>query len=106
MLLMQGRLIDALVKLPRRERDLLAAHYGLEAGQGPMSLSQIAQRMGITKARVRQLEVRALGRLRLMLEEQIDRQAAEVIGQSGRTQKAQATDAPSDFVAAHNAPSV
>ena len=106
MLLMQGRLIDALVKLPRRERDLLAAHYGLEAGQGPMSLSQIAQRMGITKARVRQLEVRALGRLRLMLEEQIDRQAAEVIGQSGRTPKKQATDAPSDFVAAHNAPSV
>ncbi len=82
MLLMQGRLIDAMAKLPRRERDLLAAHYGLEAGQGPTSLSQIAQSMGITKARVRQLEMRALGRLRLMLEEQIDRQAAEIIGQA------------------------
>ncbi|MGC9260417.1 MAG: sigma-70 family RNA polymerase sigma factor [Phycisphaerae bacterium] len=80
MLLMQGRLMDALQKLPRRERDLVAAHYGLEAGQIPMSHSQIAEQMGITKARVRQLEVRALGRLRLMLEEQIDRQAAEIIG--------------------------
>lgn len=80
MLLIQGRLIDALMKLPRRERDLLASHYGLEAGQGPMSLSQIAQQMGVTKARVRQLEVRALGRLRQMLEEQINRQAAEILG--------------------------
>ncbi len=93
MLLMQGRLMDAMAKLPRREHDLLAAHYGLEAGQGPTSLSQIAQNMGITKARVRQLEVRALGRLRLMLEEQIDRQAAEIIGRSGQHQSTEASDA-------------
>ena len=90
---MQGRLMDAMAKLPRREHDLLAAHYGLEAGQGPTSLSQIAQGMGITKARVRQLEVRALGRLRLMLEEQIDRQAAEIIGRSGHDQPSEAADA-------------
>ncbi len=82
MLLLQGRLMDALLKLPRRERDLLASHYGLEAGQEPRSLSQIAQQMGVTKARVRQLEVRALGRLRQMLEDQIDRQGAEIIGQA------------------------
>ncbi len=80
MLLMQGRLIDAMMKLPGRERDLLASHYGLEAGQSPMSLSQIAEQMGITKGRVRQLEVRALARLREMLEEQMDRQAADIIG--------------------------
>jgi RNA polymerase sigma factor (sigma-70 family) len=106
MLLLQGRLVDALIKLPRRERDLLAAHYGLEAGQGPMSLSQIAQRMGITKARVRQLEVRALGRLRMMLEEQIDRQAAEIIGQSGQTQQADAPHTASDSLAERDAISV
>jgi RNA polymerase sigma factor (sigma-70 family) len=82
-LLMQGRLMDALQKLPPRERHLVAAHYGLEAGQGPLSHSQLAGQMGITKTRVRQLEIRALGRLRLMLEEQIDRQAAEIIGASG-----------------------
>ena len=106
MLLLQGRLVDALIKLPRRERDLLAAHYGLEAGQGPMSLSQIAQRMGITKARVRQLEVRALGRLRMMLEEQIDRQAAEIIGQSGQTQQADAPHTASDSLTERDAISV
>ncbi len=82
-LLMQGRLMDALQKLPQRERHLVAAHYGLEAGQGPLSHSQLARQMGITKTRVRQLEMRALGQLRLMLEEQIDRQAAEIIGASG-----------------------
>jgi RNA polymerase sigma factor (sigma-70 family) len=101
MLLMQGRLMDALAKLPRREHDLLAAHYGLEAGQGPMSLSQIAQRMGITKARVRQLEIRALGRLRLMLEEQIDRQAAEIIGHSGSAQAGLEPDVASDSLPEH-----
>jgi len=67
MLLLQGRLIDALARLPRRERDLVAAHYGLKAGQSPSSLSQIAEEMGVTKARVRQLEVRALRRLRRIL---------------------------------------
>ena len=67
MLLLQGRLVDALARLPRRERDLVAAHYGLKAGQFPASLSQIAEEMGITKARVRQLEVRALRRLRRMM---------------------------------------
>lgn len=103
MLLMQGRLIDAMAKLPRRERDLLAAHYGLEAGEGPTSLSQIAQRMGITKARVRQLEVRALGRLRLMLEEQIDRQAADVIGPSEQYQSTESEDAETNGVSAASA---
>ncbi len=67
MLMLQGRLADALACLPRRERDLLAAHYGLEAGQGPMSLARIAERMGITKVRVRQIEQRALRRLRRIL---------------------------------------
>jgi RNA polymerase primary sigma factor len=67
MLLLQGRLVDAMGRLPRRERDLVAAHYGLAAGQSPSSLSQIAEQMHITKARVRQLEVRALRRLRRIL---------------------------------------
>jgi RNA polymerase sigma factor (sigma-70 family) len=93
MLLLQGRLMDAMLTLPRRERDLLAAHYGLEAGQGPMSLSQIAQQLGITKARVRQLEIRALARLRQLLENQIDRQGAEIIGQASQDMPAPAQSA-------------
>ena len=67
MLMMQGRLVDALAQLPKRERELVAAHYGLEAGQSPASLSTLAERMGVTKARVRQLEVRAIRRLRKIM---------------------------------------
>jgi RNA polymerase sigma factor (sigma-70 family) len=68
MLQMQGRLLDALAQLPERERALLARHYGLEAGSPPESLTQIAERMGVTKARVRQIEVKALAKLRSILE--------------------------------------
>ncbi len=71
MLMMQGRLVDALAQLPKRERDLVASHYGLEAGQSPASFSMLAERMGVTKARVRQLETRAIRRLRKILNVEI-----------------------------------
>ncbi len=71
MLHLQGRLLDALKELPERERSLVASHYGLEAGKPPESLSQIAERLGVTKARVRQLEVKALAKLRGILEGQV-----------------------------------
>jgi RNA polymerase sigma factor (sigma-70 family) len=54
--------------LPPRDRDLLARHYGLGHNQPPLSLSQIGDEMGLTKARVRQLEARALRKLRLLME--------------------------------------
>ncbi len=71
MLMMQGRLVDALAQLPKRERELVASHYGLEAGQSPASFSMLAERMGVTKARVRQLETRAIRRLRKILNVEI-----------------------------------
>ncbi len=67
-LMLGGMAAEAVRKLPQRERDLLTAHYGLEPGQGAMSLSQLAEKMGVTKARVRQVETRALRRLRSLLE--------------------------------------
>ncbi len=72
MLLLQGRLVDAIAQLPQRERTLLALHYGLEAGAAPESLTQIAERFGVTKARVRQIEVKALAKLRSILESRSD----------------------------------
>ncbi len=65
-------------ELPERERELLAHHYGLDKhDKDPttpaLSLSQIGDKMGITKARVRQLEARALRRLRLLLEARRDK---------------------------------
>lgn len=68
MLLLQGKLLNAMSQLPPRERMLLAMHYGLEAGSAPESLTQIAERFGVTKARVRQIEIKALSKLRYILE--------------------------------------
>ena len=66
-ILLQRQLADALPLLPPRQREVLAAHYGLQAGQGPWSLARIADNMGITKTRVRQIEASALQGLRRIL---------------------------------------
>ncbi|HVX84743.1 MAG TPA: sigma-70 family RNA polymerase sigma factor [Phycisphaerae bacterium] len=55
-------------ELPTRERELLTHHYGLNDQSPPLSLSEISSKMGITKARVQQLETRALRKLRHLLE--------------------------------------
>ena len=54
--------------LPLRDKELLTRHFGLGPNQPALSLSQLGDEMGLTKARVRQLEARALARLRLLLE--------------------------------------
>ncbi len=86
MLMLQGRLVDALAQLPKRERELVASHYGLEAGQSPASFSALAERMGITKARVRQLETRAIRRLRKILNVQLTAEGAATPGAGRKTQ--------------------
>jgi RNA polymerase primary sigma factor len=49
--------------LPERLRDILVLHYGL-AGDAPLSLAKIGQRLGLSRERVRQLKTRALSELR------------------------------------------
>jgi RNA polymerase sigma factor (sigma-70 family) len=55
-------------ELPTRERELLTHHYGLDEKAPALSLAEISSKMGITKARVRQLETRALRKLKHLLE--------------------------------------
>jgi RNA polymerase sigma factor (sigma-70 family) len=53
---------DLSTHLPERERNIILAHYGF---RGPaQTLRQIAEHMELSVERVRQLEERALGRLR------------------------------------------
>ena len=59
----QRCLTDALRTLPEREREILTLRYGL-AGDEPMTLQAIGQRLGCCKERVRQLEACAFRRLR------------------------------------------
>ncbi len=63
---MVRRLLDS---LPHRERKIIQWHYGLLDDTAPRSLTQIADRLGVSKERVRQIELRGLERLRGMLAE-------------------------------------
>ncbi len=53
----------AVEKLPDRERQVIKLRYGLAGDQDPKSLEQIGREIGVTRERVRQIEVRALERL-------------------------------------------
>ncbi|UCD28873.1 MAG: sigma-70 family RNA polymerase sigma factor [Planctomycetota bacterium] len=50
--------------LTAREREVVVKHYGLEKNESPMTLEQIGGIFGVTKERVRQIERKALKKLR------------------------------------------
>ena len=52
----------ALQSLPERHRDVIVLRYGLDEAD-PRTLGEIGRHLGITRERVRQIEVEALGRL-------------------------------------------
>ena len=56
-------LLDLLTDIDEREATILRLRYGL-AGEDPMTLKQIGQRIGLTRERVRQIEHEALRKLR------------------------------------------
>ncbi len=53
----------ALQHLDRREREILAFRFGLE-GQQPHTIEEAAEEFGVSRERIRQVEVRAISRLR------------------------------------------
>jgi RNA polymerase sigma factor (sigma-70 family) len=53
---------DVADRLTERERAVIRAHYGL--GQPAQTLDQIGETLGLTAERARQIEVRALTRMR------------------------------------------
>ena len=57
-----------LAQLTPTERSILTGHYGLEEGQDSKTLEKLAQRLGLSKERVRQIEIHALKKLRHMLD--------------------------------------
>lgn len=62
-------LSGSLSLLEDRERDILERHYGLHDGSTGQTLDQIGRALGISKERVRQIELRALTKLRSSLGE-------------------------------------
>ena len=59
----RDELVRALETLDQREQVVLVLRYGLDA-QPPRTLSDVGSTLGITRERVRQIETRALGKLR------------------------------------------
>ncbi|MDH3605876.1 MAG: sigma-70 family RNA polymerase sigma factor [Acidimicrobiia bacterium] len=58
-----GHLLKALTVLENKERDIIKMRYGLE-GDPPRTLSDVGKEFGLTRERVRQIEGRALSKLR------------------------------------------
>jgi RNA polymerase primary sigma factor len=63
---MEGALRGILSKVPAQERRVLTAHYGLD-GSPPRTLQQIGDELGMTRERVRQIELRARDRVLRLL---------------------------------------
>ena len=61
---LRGTVHRMLATLDTRERSIIQQRYGLDDGGEPQTLEQIGRRFGVSKERVRQLEARALTKLR------------------------------------------
>lgn len=55
---------EILEELNGRERKVISHRFGLDKGTEPETLEQVGNRLGVTKERVRQIEVRTLEKLR------------------------------------------
>ena len=52
-----------LVALDDREREVIQLRFGLDSGE-PRTLEQVGVRFGLTRERIRQIEARAMAKLR------------------------------------------
>jgi RNA polymerase primary sigma factor len=63
----QRQVLDLLSKMDEREAAVLRLRFGLD-DEGPMTLRQIGDHLGLTRERIRQIEKDALGKLREQIE--------------------------------------
>lgn len=62
-----GRILE---KLDDREQKIIISRFGLDHTLEPLTLKEVGQEMGVTKERVRQIEARALAKLRQAAQEE------------------------------------
>jgi RNA polymerase primary sigma factor len=67
----QRQVINSILEqLDDRERQIILHRYGLQQGSEPLTLEQVGSKMGVTKERIRQLDARALQKLRKIAHEE------------------------------------
>jgi RNA polymerase primary sigma factor/RNA polymerase sigma factor len=57
-------------RLDDREKQIIIGRFGLDHSQEPQTLKEVGASLGVTKERIRQIEARALSKLRLAAEEE------------------------------------
>jgi len=61
-----GRILK---RLDEREQKIIISRFGLDHDQEPQTLKQVGEQLGVTKERIRQIEARALNKLRIAAQE-------------------------------------
>ena len=56
-------------KLGRKEQEVVRLRYGLEGCDDAWTLEAIGQHMGVTRERIRQIQVGALKKLRILMDD-------------------------------------
>ena len=69
----EDQVLKILHSLDDREQQIIVMRFGLGRGSEPRTLKEVGEELGVTKERIRQLELRALAKLRTAAErEKID----------------------------------
>jgi RNA polymerase primary sigma factor/RNA polymerase sigma factor len=68
--LREAQIGKILSRLDDREQEIIISRFGLDHKQEPQTLKQVGAKMGVTKERIRQIEARALNKLRVAVQEE------------------------------------
>ncbi|GIX00032.1 MAG: DNA-directed RNA polymerase sigma-70 factor [Pirellulaceae bacterium] len=66
----RSQINQILSKLDYREQQIIIRRYGLDPNVEPLTLKEVGAELGVTKERIRQIEARALSKLRAVANEQ------------------------------------
>ncbi len=69
-LLREAQVRRILDRLDEREQKIVIQRFGLKRGQEPHTLKEVGAELGVTKERIRQIEARAISKLRKAVEEE------------------------------------